>query len=327
MLKDSMSGLTLLVLFDPRARHHRVLERLPDSTNIVVTDDPAHIAQSAPRADVILTGPQRHELIRHAFPHAVRLRWVHSLSAGVEGVLVPELVSSPVPLTNGRGVFARPLAEWCIGAALFFSYDLRRMVHSQEEGRWDQFDTEHLSGKTLAIVGYGEIGRAVAERVKPFGVRVLALKRRPDRTAMDRLVERVFTPEEKSEMLSQADYIVCAAPLTPETRGMIGEKEFAAMRPNAVIMNVGRGAVIDEAALIKALESRRIRGAALDVFDEEPLPSGHAFYRLRNVLLSPHTADHTPGWVESAVEFFVGNFERFTSNQPLLNLVDKHAGY
>jgi len=128
-------------------------------------------------------------------------------------------------------------------------------------------------------------------------------------------------------MLAQSDYIVAAAPLTPETRGLLGEAEFAVMKPTAVVINLGRGPVIDEAAMVRALSEKRIKGAALDVFDNEPLPAGHPFYRLENLLLSPHCADHTPDWLERAMQFFIDQFERFRKGEPLLNIVDKRLGY
>ena len=128
-------------------------------------------------------------------------------------------------------------------------------------------------------------------------------------------------------MLSRCDYVVVAAPLTSETRGMIGEPEFRAMKPTAVVINVGRGPVIKEEALVRALSSGRIKGAALDVFDQEPLPRDHHFYKLDNVLLSPHCADHTPDWLDQAMEFFIAQFERFRKDEPLLNVVDKKLGY
>jgi phosphoglycerate dehydrogenase-like enzyme len=133
--------------------------------------------------------------------------------------------------------------------------------------------------------------------------------------------------EQLREMLSVCDYVLIATPLTPETKGMIGEVELGAMKSSAVIINVGRGPVIVEEALVAALEQRRIRGAALDVFDKEPLPEGHPFYRLDNVLLSPHSADHTIGWEELSMQIFLANFERFRNGQPLTNVVDKKAGY
>src|SRR5207342_663472 len=140
-------------------------------------------------------------------------------------------------------------------------------------------------------------------------------------------VSQIFGPADRIRMIEQCDYIVVSAPLTSETRGLIGEAEFAAMKPNAVIINVGRGPVIDEAAMIRALTEKRIRGAALDVYDTEPLPEGHPFYKLENVLLSPHCADHTSDWTEQAMRFFLAQFERFDSGQMLENVVKKEQGY
>jgi phosphoglycerate dehydrogenase-like enzyme len=176
-------------------------------------------------------------------------------------------------------------------------------------------------------VGYGEIGRAAAELAKAFGMRVAALRRRPELCAGDPAVDLVFPPAGIREMLAASDYVLAAAPLTAATRGLIGRAELGAMKPHAVLINVGRGPVVDEAALIEALRERRIRGAALDVFDEEPLPAGHPFFSLDNVLLSPHCADHTPGWQEAAVRFFVENFHRYVNGEPLRNVVDKRQGY
>jgi phosphoglycerate dehydrogenase-like enzyme len=141
------------------------------------------------------------------------------------------------------------------------------------------------------------------------------------------LVAETYPPERRIEMISRCDYVVVAAPLTSETRGMIGEAEFAAMKPTAVVINVGRGPVINEEAMVRALTGGRIAGAALDVFDHEPLPAGHPFYKLENVLLSPHCADHTPDWLDNAMKFFIAQYERFRKGEPLLNIVDKKLGY
>jgi phosphoglycerate dehydrogenase-like enzyme len=320
--------VTLLVVSDPSAAYLKLLEKLPPDTHVIVSNDPARLREAAPQADVVLNAEFRDPaLFLEAFPHATRARWMHSVSAGVEHILTPEIIRSPAPLTNGRGVFRWPLGEWAVAAMLYFAYDLRRMIRSQEAQIWEAFDTEELHGATLGIVGYGAIGRATAERARPFGMRIVALRRRPELSAGDALIDRAYAPAEIREMLAECDYVVAAAPDTGSTRGLIGETEIAVMKPNAVIVNIGRGPVIDEAALIRALESRRIRGAGLDVFDTEPLPEGHAFYRLPNVLLSPHTADHTPGWRDAAIQCFLDNFERFRAGQPLENVVDKHAGY
>jgi phosphoglycerate dehydrogenase-like enzyme len=180
----------------------------------------------------------------------------------------------------------------------------------------------------VGIVGYGDIGRAVATRVRALGMRVLGVKRHgPPARNDDPLAERIYGPEGLIEMISRSDYVVVAAPLTPETMGLIGEPEIAAMKPDAVLINVGRGPVIEEAALVKALSEKRIKGAALDVFDTEPLPEGHPFYKLENVLLSPHCADHTPDWLDQAMRFFLAQFERFRKGEPLRNVVDKKLGY
>ena len=323
-----MSVITLLVTGDPKAPYLKALDRLPTGTHIIASADPEVLARAAPEADVILNGEFKDpQLLKSTFPLATRVRWVHTLSAGVEHVLSPEIIASPVPLTNGRGVFRRPLAEWAVGAMLYFQYDYRRLVRQQEAGVWADFDIDELGDKVIGIVGYGEIGSAVAERAKPFGCKIVALRRKPENSASDPLIDRAFAPSRIDEMLGRCDFVVAAAPLTPETRGLIGPTQIAALKSSAVVINIGRGPVIDEAALIAALEAKKIRGAALDVFNVEPLPAGHAFYKLENVLLSPHSADHTGGWRDRAVQFFLDNFDRFAKGEPLQNVVDKHAGY
>jgi phosphoglycerate dehydrogenase-like enzyme len=321
-----MDPITLLVISNPAAHHLKPLEQLPEPVNMHVGDDPEFLKAQAPHADVILNGMPEGDLLRIAFPLAKRVRWVHVTSAGIEKLLFPELIESPIPVTNGRGVFKNALAQFALGAILFFAKDLRRLVRNQEAGRWEQFDVVETRGQVLGIVGYGEIGRATAELARAFGMRVVAFRRRAEQTA-DSLVERIYGPGQLREMLAVSDYVLISTPLTLETRGLIGEAELNAMKRSAVIINVGRGPVIVEAALVQALEQNRIKGAALDVFDVEPLPAGHPFYRLPNVLLSPHSADHTPGWAESAVLRFVENFARFRDGQPLESIVDKKAGY
>jgi len=323
-----MSAITLLVAADPNAPYLKGLNQLPADTRIIVSADPAKLAEAAPEADVILNGEFKDpKLLKSSFPLATRVRWVHNLSTGVEHVLSPEIIASPVPLTNGRGVFRRPLAEWAVGAMLYFLYDYRRLIRQQEAGVWADFDIEELGDKTIGIVGYGEIGGAVAKRAKAFGCKILALRRKPENSAGDSLIDRAYAPTQIDEMLAVCDFVVAAAPLTPEKRGLIGPAQIAVLKPSAVVINIGRGPVIDEAALVAALESNKIRGAALDVFTVEPLPPGHAFYKLQNVLLSPHSADHTPGWRDLAFQCFLDNFARFTKGEPLENVVDKHAGY
>ena len=318
---------TVVVLGNPASKHLKLLERLPHTVRLVATADDAHAIATAPDADVIVCDMGRGELLKAMLPQAVKLRWIHSVSAGVESLLFPELVDHPATLTNGRGAYKRSLAEFVIAGAMYFAKNMPRMLADQKAHKWEQFYMEELHGTTMGIVGYGEIGRAAAEKAKAFGMRVLALRRRPELSSSDPLVDRVYTHAGLHEMLAESDYIVAAAPNAPGTLGLIGEAEFAVMKPNAVIMNVGRGPVIVESAMIRALSSGKIRGAALDVFDEEPLPAGHPLFDLPNVLISPHSADRVTGWLEIAVEVFLNNFERFEKGEALMNVVDKKAGY
>ena len=318
--------LNLLVLGNPIERVFALLERLPPETRITV-QQARGFADAAETADAILTWMVPRDLLERVFAMAPHVRWIHSGSVGVENVLFPGLIESPVTLTNARGAYSAALGEFVLAAMLFFAKDLRRMTASQAAGRWDQFDVEMLQGKVLGIVGYGDIGRAVAQRVHGLGVRIVAVRRRRRDFVRGPARRRTYPVEQLGEMLAASDYVVAALPLTPATTGLIGADMLAMMKPSAVLINVGRGPVIDEQAMIAALEANGIRGAALDVFEREPLPEGHAFYRLGNVLLSPHTADHTVGWLEQSMELFLANFERFRKGEPLENIVDKRSGY
>lgn len=319
---------TILVLAKPTEPRLAQLAQLPPATGIAVGLSPEAFERAAPDATVIFSWAFSRDLLRSALGMAPRVRWVHTRSAGIDNLLFPELIHSPAVLTNGSGVFSQSLGEWVLGAILYFAKGMRRVVSSQMAGKWDPFDVVEISGQTVGIVGYGDIGRAVATRARAMGMRVLGLTRRgPLLYHMDNLVSQIFAPTDRMRMIEQCDYIVVTAPLTPDTRGMIGEAEFAAMKPEAVVINVGRGPVIDEPAMIRALSEERIKGAALDVYDHEPLPQGHPLYLLDNVLLSPHCADHTATWQDDAMRFFLAQFERFRKGEPLLNVVDKEKGY
>ncbi len=323
-----MDHLTVLVLANPAEPQLAMLEELPPETNLAVGNAPEAFARAAASANVIFNWSGSRALLRQVFGMCPGVQWVHSRAAGLDSLLFPELVEHPVPLTNGSGVFSPSLGEFVLGAILYFAKDFRRMIRHQEAGEWAPFDITLISGQTAGIVGYGDIGRACATRMKPMGMRVLAVKRSgPPLYNVDPLVERIYAPDQRIEMIQQCDYIVVAAPLTEGTRGILGPAEFAAMKPSAVVINVGRGPVIDEAAMVQALSQGLIRGAALDVFDQEPLPAGHPFYSLQNVLLSAHCADHTPDWMDLAMRFFLQQFERFRKGEPLLNVVNKQAGY
>ena len=323
-----MSNATILILADPAEPQLAMLEKPLAGMNIIAGNSVERLEQAAVHATVLFNWSGSLALFRKVFEMCPHLRWVHSRSVGLERTLFPELMESPVPLTNGTGVFSASLGEFVIAAILYFAKDFRRMIRNQKAGVWEAFEVMPVSGYTVGIIGYGDIGRAIATRVRPLGMTVLAVKRHTSPFGgADPLVEQTYGPERRIEMLSRCDYVVVAAPLTSETRGMIGEREFRAMKPTAVVINVGRGPVINEEALVSALSKGRIKGAALDLFDHEPLPQGHPFYKLENVLLSPHCADHTPDWLDQAMQFFIAQFERFRKGQPLLNVVDKKLGY
>jgi phosphoglycerate dehydrogenase-like enzyme len=313
---------TVIVLSRDEDPQFAMLKGLPH----VVCSEPSGCTQAAETANVILNWSANSEFLRPVLERARNVRWIHSRSAGLEDLLFPELVASDVVLTNGSGVFSASLAEFVLGAILFFAKDFRRMIGNQSVDIWEQFDVDEIAGQTVGIVGYGDIGRAVATRVRAMGMRVMASKRHVPET-VDPLVERYFKPAAQREMLALCDYVVVTVPLTGETRHMISDAEFSAMKSTAVIINVGRGPVIDEAAMLRALSIKRIRGAGLDVFEHEPLPKGHPFYRLENVLLSPHCADHTAEWKNDAMRFFLDQYARFEDGEGLKNVVNKKLGY
>jgi phosphoglycerate dehydrogenase-like enzyme len=323
-----MNDSPVLVLTSPGDKNIPFLAELRQIAAIAVGDTARDFATTSADAKIVLNWSGSLGLLRDVFLMSSRLRWIHSRSAGLEQTLFPELAESEVILTNGSGVFSPSLGEFVLGAILYFAKDFRRMIRNQMAGVWEQFDIAMISGQTLGIIGYGSIGRAIAARARALEMKVLGLRRRALYPPQESLViDRIYGPEERLEMLSQCDYVVVTAPLTEQTRGLIGDAEFAVMKKGVVVINVGRGPTIDEQAMIKALSENRIRGAALDVFDQEPLPQGHPFYSLENVLLSPHCADHTSDWLDNAMEFFLAQLERFRRGETLLNIVDKRLGY
>ncbi|MBV9302319.1 MAG: D-2-hydroxyacid dehydrogenase [Acidobacteriaceae bacterium] len=326
-----MAKPNVLVICPPDHYVLRNLEAIRDSANIYVGNEPGAVEDHAKSAEIILySGLTGNSVpLADVWPYAKQVKWIHSLAAGVDKVLFPALIESPVVLTNARGVFKRSLAEFAVLGMLYFYKHVRRLVESQQAHKWDDFLVDWLPGKIMGVVGYGEIGRECAMLAKAVGVKVYATRRKVELSATDPILDRVFAPTRLKEMLSQVDVVLAAAPLTAETRHMIGEPEFNVMKPSAIVMNVGRGPVIDEAALIQALKQKRITGAALDVFEVEPLPEDHPFWDMDNVLLSPHCTDRTrdPDWLDLSMQCFIDNFRHYTNGEALENVVDKRAGY
>lgn len=296
-----------------------------------VGNDTATLEKQAPDAEIILYSGLTGKTVdfREVWRHANGVKWVHCLSAGVEKLLFPELVDSPVPVTNAKGVFKRSLAEFAVLGMLYFYKHARRLVESQRGHHWDDFKVDWLPGKIMGVVGYGEIGQECARLAKALGVKIYATRRKPHLSENDPILDRIFGSDQLHEMLGQVDVVLAAAPLTPETRHMLSDAAFAAMKPSAIVMNVGRGPVIDEGALVRALQQKRIAAAALDVFEREPLPADSPLWDMENVLISPHCTDRTrePDWLDLTMQCFLDNFQRYVKGEPLLNIVDKKAGY
>lgn len=326
-----VSKPNLLVVCPPDHYVLRNLSAIRDSANITVANDTSTLERVAADAEVILYSGLTGKTVdfREVWHHANGVKWVHCLSAGVEKLLFPELIESPVPVTNAKGVFKRSLAEFAVLGMLYFYKRVRRLIESQRAHHWDDFKVEWLPGKTMGVVGYGEIGQECARLAKALGVKVYATRRKPQLSAKDPILDRIFAANQLYEMLGQVDVVVAAAPLTPETRHLLSDDAFQSMKPSAIVMNVGRGPVVEEAALVRALQQKRIAGAALDVFEEEPLSPVSPLWDMENVLISPHCTDRTrdPDWLDLTMQCFLDNFQRYVKGEPLVNLVDKRAGY
>jgi phosphoglycerate dehydrogenase-like enzyme len=300
--------------------------------------------------EVLLRGAITAEVFDRIMGRAPRLAWVHSATAGVERVLTPTSRERGIVITNARGVFSRPIAEYVVMMILAISRRLPQLLELQRERTWQPLEGAELRDVTVGIVGLGSIGRAVGVLATAFGCRVVAVRRRaqePDDgatgdsteaedpvngaasdTPLGRvMLDRVMSPEELPELLGESDFIVLAAPLTPETQDMINDESLAAVKPGAWIINVARGRLIDERALLRALRGGSLGGAVLDTFREEPLAPTSPFYDLPNVIVTPHTSWSSGRVLDRSVELFCDNLRRFASGEPLLNVVDPTAGY
>ncbi|WP_433193756.1 D-2-hydroxyacid dehydrogenase [Nocardia sp. CA-107356] len=258
-----------------------------------------------------------------AWHAADRLRWLHMGSTGVDPVMFPELRESEVVVTNTRGVFDTAIAEYVLGQILGFAKDLAGSLRLQQRHEWRHRESERIAGATVLVVGTGSIGRAIARLLRAAGMTVRAVGRRA--RACDPDLGTVST-----DLLAElpiADYVVAVAPLTPQTREMFDARAFAAMKPHARFVNVGRGELVVTDDLLAALSTGSISGAALDVVDPEPLPARHPLWDLPNVLITPHNSGDFSGWRTEVVTAFTRNFDNWIAGRPLDNVVDKELGY
>ena len=302
-------------------------------------DEVAAALADHPAVEVLYT----FHLPRQALDLAPRLRWVQLHSAGANHILDHPIMKSDAAITTVSGIHATPIAEYVFASILAYRWRVPTWTQCQREGnwpsgRWNLYARPELRDSTLGIVGYGSIGREVGRLGQAFGMRVLALRRSSGRPKQGYAAElsgdpegiipkKIYPPDALHEMLSECDFVVVALPLTPETTHLIGEAELRAMKPTAYLVNIARGSIVDEAALIRALGEGWIDGAGLDVFEQEPLPPNSPLWDLENALISPHVAGFTPRYDERCTALFAQNLGRYLAGEPLLNLVDKARGY
>lgn len=297
--------------------------RLPYPSELTNATPAEEVTEAARTAEVIFcgwAGPlPRMDVTRDA----PRLRWVQLAHVGFERV--NPALTGDVSFTNIGEMSSPPIAEWVIGCMLMFAKGWPGAFHAQRAHEWRRFMPREVNGATVGIIGLGSIGSEVARRARALGCRVIGMRRSFEANPSHPLVDTALPPSMLHALLAQSDYVVLTAPLTAQTRGIINAAALAAMRPEAVLLNVGRGPLIEEAALIDALRERRIAGAALDVFDREPLPADSPLWDLENIVMTPHIAAGTDHYYERATDIFCANLRRYLAGQPLEHLVDPRS--
>jgi phosphoglycerate dehydrogenase-like enzyme len=311
----------------PTSQVHRLREEFPGIHFTHALTD-AEAAAAIEAADVALASRLSAAMVERA----ARLRWVHSTAAAVGILPLAELAARGISVTNSRGVQAVPIAEHVMGGLLLLARRFNLMLEAQRERRWIQNElTEDswpwsLEGRRMTILGFGTIGQEVARRAHAFGMRVTAIRRRPAQPVPP-FVEAVVGPDQLVQALAGSDVLVISAPFVPGTDRLIGAAAIQMLNRGAIIVNVARGKIIDEQALIAALQNGRLAGAVLDVFEREPLDSGSPLWTLPNVIVSPHSAGVRPDHWDRVIDLFSENLRRYQRGEPLLNIVNCDAGY
>jgi phosphoglycerate dehydrogenase-like enzyme len=312
----------------PRAFVDALRRDFPQHTFLEAWDREA-IRRQLPEADVAFTP----FIDRDVFPSATRLRWIQSPAVGVGSLMFPELVASPVIVTGARGIRARSIAEHVMGVTIALARRLPHALRAQAAHRWAQDELEGaasgvrlLSGLSMGIIGFGSIGTEIARLAVPFGIRILAIRRRAHGTPVDG-ADEVLPPDRLLDVLARSDVIVLSVPHTPDTRQIIGRRELEHIKPGALLINIARGKLVDDEAVVEALGDGRLGGAALDVFTREPLDESSPYWDLPNVIVTPHTAGALQDYWTPLVALFSDNLRRFERGEPLRNVIDKEAGY
>jgi phosphoglycerate dehydrogenase-like enzyme len=305
---------------------HEIEPHLPENTTIVRVDGEGRIDGDATDAEVYFSWFYLKPTTLHrVLDAAPLLRWHHAPNAGVNHILTPQYLERDLILTNGAGVHGIPIAEFVIAYLLAYSKRLPSLYKLQNEHNWQRgLPIQELFEKTLLIIGAGGIGQEIAVRAKAFGMRIFGSSRHPKQLPN---FDKVVGANEWKELLPEADFVVIATPLTPETKGMIDAETLRLFRPDSYLINIARGAIVDESALTKALQEGWIAGAALDTVFTEPLPAESPLWTLPNVFITPHCSGNSPRVKERTLALFLDNFNRYHQGKPLRNVVDKTAGY
>jgi len=307
--------------------HRQMASRLGDAfARLELFIDPAKFAEHLAEAEVVAT----YRFSVEQFRSCRKLRWLHLGAAGIEKSLSPELVASDVIVTNARGIHGDRMAEFVLGAILFCANRFDLAVRGQFEKTWRQKEMIKtrfaVAGKTAGILGLGAIGTEIAKWCAACGMKIIGLRRERNLPKPD-FVNEVFSVAQMEAFLDQADFVVIALPLTPETRGILNTARLRLMKPNSYLINIGRGDLVDEVELLRLLRERKIAGAVLDVFQTEPLPENHPFWQMDNVFVTPHISGNFVEYVDRVGEQFAENLARYVHGETLLNVFDKHRGY
>ena len=308
--------MRIVVIAPPTFEPLEALRREAPETEIFAGENVEELRAALPGAEVVLLAPRHGRILTELWRNLTATKWIHTLAAGVESLPFDLLRRSEIVVTNSRGLYADALGEFAIVAMLWFAKDLRRLIRNQAARQWEPFNVERLEGKTVGIIGFGGIGQAIGRRASTLGMHVISVRRQQE-----------FGDPSIDDAIADSDYVVLSTPLTPSTFRLMSRERIASMRRNAVLINVSRGQIVDETALAEALAKHEIRGAALDVFEVEPLPIESPLWALDNILISPHSADHTDDSHHRAMTFFIENLRRFQRGESLENVVDKEQGY
>jgi phosphoglycerate dehydrogenase-like enzyme len=304
----------------------KILEASPGARLIPVNAE-GHADESLEEVEVLLRGwSLGGDPLDRLVGRAPKLRWIHSVSVGVESVLTPCVLLRGLTVTNGRGVFDRPIAEYVLTMMLAICRRLPGLLELQRERTWQPLEALELGKQTIGLIGLGGIGSEVARLVRPFGARVVAVRRRLESAPIDG-VEVLGGLEALPALLAASDLIVLALPLTPDTEALINDEALSATKPDSWIINVARGGLMDERALLRALRTGPIGGAVLDTFREEPLPESSPFYRLSNCIVTPHTSWSSGEALGRTLDVFCDNLRRFRAGEAMLHTVDPGLGY